>query len=102
MAGNVLTGNPITIDTAATIWDGTTGPKHVKLIQWIDDAADLANGDDLVMVINGVTITGKIQLTTNTINNVVVWEMNFCGNPMIIHKFAVNTINKGVLVICLD
>lgn len=101
MAGNELTGNPITIDSGATIWDGTTGTKYVNLIQWIDDNADIANADVLLIVVNGVTITAKIQLTANTVNNVAVWEMRF-AKPQKIDKLVVTTIDHGLLVIWLD
>jgi len=96
---NALTGNPMTVDTAATLWS-TGAPKYVQLIQWIDDAADMTDDDDLLMVINGVTVTAKIQITNNTANNVVFWEMSF-SQPVAIHKFVVTTIDHGLLVIWL-
>jgi hypothetical protein len=98
MAGNVLTGNPMTVDTAATLWSSAN--KYVQLIQWIDDAADIANDDDILLVINGVTITGKIQMTADTIGNLVVWEMAF-NPPMRIESFVVTTLDSGLLVIWL-
>jgi len=98
---NALTGNPITIDTAATIWDGTTGAKYINLIQWIDDAADIADDDDLLIVVNGVSIAAKIQLTNNTANNICVWEMNF-AKPQKIDRLVVTTIDHGLLVFWLE
>lgn len=95
---NALSGNPMTVDTAATLWEPTVPAKKIQLIQWIDDAADLADDDDLLMVINGVTVTAKIALTINTINNVCVWEMAF-SPPMSIRSFVVTTIDHGLLVI---
>lgn len=97
---NALTGNPMTIDTAATIWS-TGAPKYVKLIQWIDDNADIADDDDLVIAINGVTITMKVQLTANAIGSPVVWELNFGGQPFSVSKFVVTTIDHGTLVVYL-
>ena len=35
--GNNLVTNPMTVDTAATLW--SNAPRRVRLIQWIDDAA---------------------------------------------------------------
>ena len=96
---NALTGNPITVDTAATILTASNKAK-VQLIQWIDDGADIADDDDILLVINGVTITGKIQLGANTVNNLVVWEMAF-NPPMRIETFVVTTLDHGLLVIWL-
>lgn len=95
---NALTGNPITVDTAATLW--TASNKYVQLIQWVDDGADLTDDDDILLVINGVTITGKIQITNNTMNNLVAWEMAF-NPPMRIESFVVTTLDHGLLVIWL-
>ena len=56
MANNLVT-NPMTVDTAATLWSNSV--KYVKQVQWLDDGADIADDDDIVLVINGATITGK-------------------------------------------
>ena len=40
---NALTGNPITVDTAATILTASNKAK-VQLIQWIDDGAGVQWG----------------------------------------------------------
>lgn len=98
--GNALTGNPMTVDTAATLWEpsNTPTPKKIQLIQWIDDAADIADDDDLLMVINGVTVTAKIQLAANDVGNVCVWEMSF-SPPVSIRSFVVTTLDSGLLVI---
>jgi len=66
MANNLVT-NPMTVDTAATLWSNSV--KYVRQVQWMDDGADIADDDDIVLVINGATITGKIQLTVNAVNN---------------------------------
>jgi len=94
---NALTGNPIRIESAAAIW---TTMKYVQLIQWIDNAADLTDDDDIVLAINGVVVTGKIALAANTINNLVVWEMAF-NPPMRVEKFTVTTLDSGNLIVWL-
>ena len=55
MANDLVT-NPMTVDTAATLWSNSV--KYVRQVQWMDDGADIAD-DDSVLVINGATITGK-------------------------------------------
>lgn len=52
MANN-LNSNPIFIDTNLS---ATTIDKAVQAIQWIDDNDDIADGDNVVMVINGVSV----------------------------------------------
>lgn len=97
---NALTGNPMRIEGAATIW--TADNKYVQLIQWIDDNADITDNDAIVLTINGVIITGKLQgpITNNNLNNIVAWEMSF-SPPMRIETFVVTTMSTGNLIIWL-
>lgn len=108
---NVTDSNPISIDTAAAIWAKT--PKYIRQIQWIDDAADIADDDDLVIVVNGVTITTKIQIAntagatpveavTPNIGNICVWEIGPFNPGIAVHSFAVTTIDHGVLLVWID
>jgi hypothetical protein len=99
MANNLVC-NPMTVDTAATLWSNTV--KYVKYIQWIDDAADMADDDDLLLVINGATITGKIQITNNTANNLCFWEFGPFDRGIPVDSFIVSTIDHGILVIVLE
>ena len=108
MAGNVLVRNPYYVDTAAELWaDKNTG---VRLIQWIDDAGDIADDDDLDITINGVTIAAKIQIGTTAggtpveavtpnVGNVCVWQIGPFNPGICISDFIVNTIDHGVLLI---
>ena len=99
--GNDLNGNPMYVDTAAALW--TAGyPKSVRLIQWIDDAADIVDDDDLALAINGITFTGKIQLTANTLNNICVWQLGPFNPGMPVQSFTVTTIDHGILYIWFD
>lgn len=97
--GNLLTSNPLFVDTAATIF---TTPKKVSLIQWIDDAADIADDDDLNITINGVTIAAKIALTANEVGNVAVWTMGPFPAGLWVSNFVVTTIDHGVLLIFIE
>jgi len=105
--GNSLNSNPIYVDTAATAW---TGNKMVNLIQWIDDAADIVDDDDLSITVNGVTIAAKVQIATTgggapvenvspNVGNVCVWQIGPFSPGIWIHDFIVNTIDHGVLLI---
>jgi hypothetical protein len=99
MANN-LVSNPMTVDSAATLWSGTT--KFVRHIQWLDDAADMTDDDDLLLVINGATISGKIQITNNTANNLCFWETGPYSPGVCVDSFVVTTIDHGLLVIWLE
>ena len=54
MAKKLVT-NPMTVDTAGTLWSNSV--KCLRQVQWLDDGADIADDDDIVLVINGATIT---------------------------------------------
>ena len=108
--GNTLTKNPIYVDTAATAWSGT---KWVRLIQWIDDAADIADDDDLSITINGLTMAMKIQIPTTTgatpvedltpgPSGLCVWQVGPFNPGMPMTGLIVNTIDHGALHIWVD
>lgn len=97
---NDLTGNPMWIDTAATIW--ASGNRRIRMIQWVDDANDIADADDLVISINGVTLTFKIQITDNTANNLSFWTFGPFDVGIPAHSFVVTTIDHGALLVVLE
>ena len=101
---NILTSNPYVIDTAATIWPTATnkGTNRVRLIQWIDDNADIADDDDLVLTINGVAVTAKVQLTNNTANTPTIYEIGPFNPGIPVTSFEVTTIDHGILVVWVD
>lgn len=105
--GNTLTSNPVYVDTAATAW---SGPGTVRLIQWCDDNADIADDDDLSITVNGVTIAVKAQIGTTgggtpvedvspNVGNVCVWQIGPFNPGIPVTDFIVNTIDHGVLLI---
>ena len=81
---NALTGNPIRVESAATIWTASKKAK-VQLIQWIDDKADIADNDAIVLTSNGVGIKGKIPgpNTNNNLNKSVPRGMSFWSSMTI-------------------
>jgi hypothetical protein len=93
---NQTSTNPLVYDAASG--SGWSGDRKVVLAQWIDDAADIADDDDLAIVVGGATIACKIQLTNNTANNVVMWEMAF-PNGMTWSNFSITTIDHGIFVV---
>lgn len=96
MANN-LTGNPIYIDAAAA--SSITTPKRIQLIQWVDDNADIADGDDLVFVINGQTVTIKQQIGSDVgMIGSVFYEARF-PLGLLASSFSVTTIDHGALLV---
>jgi hypothetical protein len=95
---NQLTSNPIIFDAAAS----ASGTYLVRQIQWVDDAADIADDDDLVLTINGVTFTHKIALAANTVNNTVVYQAGPFNPGIRVIDFTVTTIDHGILVVWID
>lgn len=93
---NLLTDNPVYIDTAAS---STVTNKRIVLIQWIDDAADIIDDDDLVFVINGVTVTIKYQKTTDVGGAGVVYYEAAFSTPIFASTFSVTTIDHGALLV---
>lgn len=94
---NVKTSNPISIDTASG--STLTGLFYVQCIQWIDDAADIADDDDLSFSLNGVTVAQKVQLTANAVGNTVVYQAGPFASPIAVKDFVVNTIDHGVVLV---
>ena len=96
---NSIINNPRVIETP----DGSLmlGPLFVKTIQWIDNRADIANGDDLEFTMDGATV--KVKAQTDLHNGSVFYESNFKGSPFKVSgKMFVTTIDKGQLLICLE
>lgn len=98
--GNLLTSNPIFIDTAAVAW--STGVKSIRMIQWLDDAADIADGDTLAVIINDATISMVIQVTDNTANNAAFWTFGPFNPGIPVSYFEVVTLGHGVLSVVVD
>jgi hypothetical protein len=97
---NALTQNPIMIDTAGDTSMIQT-PMQIRCIQWVDDAADIADNSDLVFVIDQATVTLKPQLNLSNPSRGVAFEMNFGCSARHCNYFRVTTIDAGQLLIWL-
>lgn len=97
---NELNSNPVYIDTAS----GSTlsGQRQVQLIQWLDDANDVADGDDLSFTLNGVTVAIKANLGSDVGQQLtVLYEAGPFKCPIKADDFVVNTIDHGVVLVWL-
>lgn len=93
---NSTDSNPIRMEAAGTAWSGKT--KRVMLIQWVDNAGDIVDDSTIVLTINGVALTTKLQLE-ETISNygVVVWEIGPFNPGVPVDSFVVTTMATGEL-----
>ena len=98
---NLTTTNPMTFDTAGATSLVTT-QKFIRLIQWIDDNADIADDADLSITINGSTLVHKVQLTANDVGNTCVWQVGPFNPGIPCSYFYVTTIDAGVLHVWCD
>jgi len=96
MANN-LTSNPIFIDTAS---GSTITNKKVQLIQWYNEAADLADTETCVFTINGVQLTLTYNLGSDVgQQDIVVWQAGPFTDPIFVSSLTVSTIEDGALLI---
>ena len=100
---NALYSNPIRIDsTTAGSWSGM---KSVRLIQWVDLNEDIADGDELVMTINGTTVQCEIQIDADDVSlggGAVAWNIGPFNPGIPVQDFAVTTLDGGVVYVWID
>lgn len=101
MASVKNTGNIMRIEGAETVWTGT--PKRVTLIQWVDDNGDLVHDSTLVLTLNGVALTFKIQPLADQLGfGAVAWQAGPFSNGVMISDFVVTTMATGHLHIWIE
>ena len=95
------TSNPIRMEAAGTAWSKT--PKFVRLIQWVDDNGDLVHDSTLVLTLNGVALTAKIQPVNDQLGfGAVAWQIGPFNPGVCISDFVVTTMGTGHLHIWID
>jgi len=96
---NVLTSNPVYIDTAA---GSTISDVKIQQIQWLDDANDVADGDDLSFTINGVTVAIKQNLGSDVgFEDTIIYQAGPFAKPILVNSFVVGVIDHGVVLVWL-
>jgi len=91
MANN-LTGNPLVIDTAATI---TTYPTKVKFMRW----TPTTTGDDLLVVDNAGNTIWTYKALAADANQGITFDLTLDG--AVCNGIVVSTIDNGTLYIYL-
>ena len=95
---NKLSGNPLVVDTAATIISATKDdPIMVQSLQWVDAVSSAVTAaDTLVFTINGIEL-GFIC----TIALCEMWSSQLQHRPMRVYELTVSVIDGGALLIWL-
>jgi len=99
MPANILTSNPIFIDTAAG--STLTGEQKIQLIQWIATGTP-TDLDDLSFTLNGVTITTIVPITGTAGEEAypcVLFQAGPFARPIRAEDFVVNTLDSGVVLV---
>ena len=100
---NKIDSNPLFFDAASAACGWTDELKKVLQIQLVDDNADIADNNNLIMEINGVTVEHTAQKTTD-----VGWQppvINVAGpfaNGIPVTDFLLTTMTAGNLIIWLE
>lgn len=99
---NDITNNIKQIDTAGAT-SAVTGLRKIRLIQWVDDNMDIADDDDLVLVLGKITISIKNKIGSDVgQQSVVVWQAGPFNPGYTVDGYSVTTIDHGVLYIWED
>ena len=95
---NQTSGRVKIFDTAAG--SAQSGVRNILLMQWIDDAGDLADDDDLSITIDGATLAIKQNIGSDIgQQNLVVWQMGPFSDPVKVNGYTINTIDHGVVLV---
>ncbi len=94
---NQTDSNPIRMEAAGTVWTGKG--KNVRLIQWVDNNADLVDNSTLVLSINGVALTAIIQIDADDVSlkGAVAWQIGPFSPGIPVSDLIVTTMGTGHL-----
>lgn len=95
---NQINSNPIVVDTAATIIAQGATTRSLRLIQWVDDDANIVSGSTLGITINGVTLTfTTLMETTANYGQVplVAWQAGPFSPGINVNHLVVDDMDEG-------
>ena len=99
MADSLYT-NPVVITTAAGV--ELTGVRKLRLLQWVNFiSAQILDEDDLVLTINGVEISIRVDIQAN-MNGVECWRAGPFNPGIPITDLEVTVIDGGHLIAWFD
>lgn len=90
---------PVEKTAAAVITDQIV---NLRLIQWVDDAKDIANDSNCDLAINGTTIHAQIQMTADETHGVVVWQIGPFNPGITVRGIEVVTLDHGAIQVWYD
>jgi hypothetical protein len=98
---NQLGGNPIRVDTAATVISSLDGVL-IQGLQWVDDdgaaGGAIANTEDLVMTIDGVTVQCSVAVVATQLAGAMAYNL-ILPAPIRVRSLIVSTIDGGTLLV---
>jgi len=96
------TTNPVVATGTGTI---VTGQAYLRLIQWVDDADDVANGHSLVITIGGCTLTLKVckheTAGSADIGSSIIWQAGVFNPGIPVDGISVGTLDSGAVHVWL-
>lgn len=85
---------------AATVWDV---PHRLRLLQWVDDAEDIADGDDCDITVNGQTLHAAPQRAVGPDSkSVVLWEIGPFEPGILLDSLVITTLDHGAIQVWWD
>lgn len=95
---NHVNGNPIVLDDFGS--DVALGDTKILLIQWIDDAGNLAHDSIFSYTVNGVTINVKIQPLVNELGfGGVAYQLGPFSSPVSVNDLTIESDTTGGMVV---
>ena len=94
--GNVMYSNPKVLDTVGS--PSELKDFSLRLLQWVDDNADIADNSNLIMTLNGVALEATLQMDAGAAGfgpNAVVWQIGPFSPGIHITSFRLDTLSAG-------
>ena len=93
---NIMFSNPKLLDTTGA----TSEIKYfsLRLLQWVDYNADIADNSNLIMTINGIALEATVQMDAGAGGfdpNAVVWQIGPFSPGIHITSFRLDTLSAG-------
>jgi len=91
---------PTVLAAAATV---TTDTVNLRLLQWVDDAGDVADTNSCAVTINGTALTTVVQKPSDVGDHrVVLWQIGPFNPGIPVKGIVVDTLTKGGVHVWFD
>jgi len=91
---------PVVKAAAATVTDKTI---NLRLIQWVNDADDIADADNCDITINGTTLSTQLHIGSDVAqHDVVLWQIGPFNPGIHVTGLVVTTLDHGAIHVWYD